>query len=556
MAPPSFLTGVMGNLAAGRVMLLCLYGFLTLGLISLAANFLASDEQARRKIRVLFLGTAVGLSPALLAGAAADLSGFQQPMWLNLASAMALFAFPLSFAYAVVKHRVLEIPALLRTSARYLLVMRGFTLTLGLASIGVTLLFASWAPAYFAPVVETAQPAAVAAGAVFGTLMLWSGSRVHRRVRGRIDRAFFRSAYDARVILEDLVARTPAVTDRAQLARLIRSHVTKAPQPASLAVFVRDGERLATMPDDLSCPVESLPAGTPLLLDLAARKHPREFAASPEDPAAAALSQLDPDCLVPMLGPGSRLEGLLVLGPRLADEPYSGEDKRLLASVAGHAGTALENLRLAGEIAERIDAKRRAAREMEIAKEVQSRLLPQEPPRIGTLEVAAGCVQARQVGGDSFDFLELGEDRTGFVLADVCGKGVHAALLMANLQAYLRSQSSAIPDDPARLLSNVNRMLFKSTAAQHYATMFFGVYDDEARTLTYAKLRAQSSALVPPRRPYRTFDLHRHRGRFVRKLGLYSEPHRARARRFAGDFQRRHSRGLPPRRNRVSARTA
>jgi len=79
---------------------------------------------------------------------------------------------------------------------------------------------------------------------------------------------------------------------------------------------------------------------------------------------------------VPILGRDSRLAGLLVLGPRLSEEPYSGEDKHLLATVASQAGVALESIRLGEKIAERIEAERRAAQEMEFAREVQPRLFP------------------------------------------------------------------------------------------------------------------------------------------------------------------------------------
>jgi serine phosphatase RsbU (regulator of sigma subunit) len=202
-------------------------------------------------------------------------------------------------------------------------------------------------------------------------------------------------------------------------------------------------------------------------------------------PSTVDLAPLNPDYLVPMLSRDGRLSGLLVLGPRRSEEPYSGEDKRLLASVASQAATAMENIRLAQEIADRMERERRVAREMEIAKEVQLRLLPQTGPRMKTMEAAARCIQARSVGGDYYDFLDLGADRAGLVLADVSGKGVHAALLVANLQAYLRSQSAITPRDPVRVLDQVNRILWKSTAAQHYATLFFGVYDDAARQLSY-----------------------------------------------------------------------
>jgi serine phosphatase RsbU (regulator of sigma subunit) len=156
-----------------------------------------------------------------------------------------------------------------------------------------------------------------------------------------------------------------------------------------------------------------------------------------------------------------------------------------VASVASQTATALENIRLAEEIADRLEGDRRAAREMEIAREVQARLLPQAPPRLKTLDCAASCIQARAVGGDYYDFLDLGPNRAGLVLADVSGKGVHAALLVAHLQACLRTQSSMAPLEPVGMLQQVNQMLYRSTASEHFATLFFGIYDDVARELLY-----------------------------------------------------------------------
>ncbi len=111
------------------------------------------------------------------------------------------------------------------------------------------------------------------------------------------------------------------------------------------------------------------------------------------------LASLAPECLVPILDHDGRLSGLLVLGQRLSEEPYSSEDKRLLDSVASQAGIALENIRLAEKMAERMEADHRVARDMEIAREEQSRLFPQVMPPVETLDYAGTCIQARVVGG-------------------------------------------------------------------------------------------------------------------------------------------------------------
>jgi serine phosphatase RsbU (regulator of sigma subunit) len=137
-------------------------------------------------------------------------------------------------------------------------------------------------------------------------------------------------------------------------------------------------------------------------------------------------------------------------------------------------------------VAENLESERRAAQELEIAKQVQARLFPQRPPCIETLEYAGSCIQARQVGGDYHDFLNLGQGRFALVIADIAGKGIAAALLMANLQANLRSQCSVAWDELERLLRSVNQLFYENTDESTYATLFFAEYDDTTRRLRYA----------------------------------------------------------------------
>ena len=135
---------------------------------------------------------------------------------------------------------------------------------------------------------------------------------------------------------------------------------------------------------------------------------------------------------------------------------------------------------------ERHEAQRMAAYEVAMAKEVQSRLFPQRMPPLRTLSYAGRCLQARQVGGDYYDFLDLGSGRLGLVIGDVAGKGFAAALLMANLQADLRSQCALALDDLAAMLDSVNRLFYENTPDSSYATLFFAEYDDRSRRMRYA----------------------------------------------------------------------
>ncbi|HZR66282.1 MAG TPA: SpoIIE family protein phosphatase [Terriglobales bacterium] len=145
--------------------------------------------------------------------------------------------------------------------------------------------------------------------------------------------------------------------------------------------------------------------------------------------------------------------------------------------------------------ARRHELERLAAQELELAKQVQARLFPQFQPAIGTLEYAGTCLQARHVGGDYYDFLDLGNNRLGLLIADISGKGTAAALLMANLQAHLHNQISTywarpyvplVLNQPERFLRSVNKLFHGNTTDETYATLFFAEYDDKQARLRYA----------------------------------------------------------------------
>jgi sigma-B regulation protein RsbU (phosphoserine phosphatase) len=482
---PAVVGRLFGQVVSRAVRMVYAYGFHILGLVSLVGNAVgASTPEVRRRSRVIVWGTLVGVVPVLLGLGAQELFGFTMSLWLTAVLVLLLCLYPLSFAYAVVKHRVLEIPVLLRRSARYLLVQRGFVFLHLLVSVVATVLFA-WGLSR----TRLATPVGLTGGVIFGSVLALGGLRVHRTTSQRIDRAFFRSAYDARMILEDLVEKTRTATNRNELAALLEHHLTRALHPVSFAAYLETSDnQLSAVRGNVPPELQTISGTQPLMADLARRGRPWEVSEESlsDAPGLFLLAPLHPDCLVPILGRDSRPVGLLVLGPRLSEEPYSREDKQLLASVASQAGVALESIRLGEKIAERIEAERRAAQEMEFAREVQARLFPQKLPPLKTLEYTGTCIQARQVGGDYYDFLELRPGRLALVLADIAGKGVSGALLMANLQANLRSQYAMALDDLPRLLKSVNQLFYDNTTEGSYATLFFGDYDDSTRRLRYA----------------------------------------------------------------------
>jgi serine phosphatase RsbU (regulator of sigma subunit) len=137
--------------------------------------------------------------------------------------------------------------------------------------------------------------------------------------------------------------------------------------------------------------------------------------------------------------------------------------------------------------------KERLERELEIAKEVQERLFPAQNPHLGRLDVSGVCLPARIVSGDYYDFLSLGANELGLAIADICGKGISAALLMSSLQASLRSnvlnlwRPDAVHENNSlsKLVEMLNSQIYSVTSDNKFATFFYAVYDDVAQTLTY-----------------------------------------------------------------------
>ncbi len=132
--------------------------------------------------------------------------------------------------------------------------------------------------------------------------------------------------------------------------------------------------------------------------------------------------------------------------------------------------------------------RQRLENELAIAQQVQAQLFPQQLPSMPRLELAAVCRAARVVSGDYYDFIPLGANRMGIAIADISGKGISAALLMASLQAALRSQlllDEALSENTAELVTRLNRHLFLNTSSERYATLFYATYDTATQMLRY-----------------------------------------------------------------------
>jgi sigma-B regulation protein RsbU (phosphoserine phosphatase) len=144
-----------------------------------------------------------------------------------------------------------------------------------------------------------------------------------------------------------------------------------------------------------------------------------------------------------------------------------------------------DNARLIETIQKQVERSRATRSDIDIARGVQQKLLPHAGPQLATLDYAGRCVPARGVGGDYYDWFDLGPGDLGFLLADVSGKGMGAAMLMAHLHAAFRSRMSAGFPDLCTLVEGVNRQFWESSPPEQFATLVFARYNDRTRRLRY-----------------------------------------------------------------------
>ena len=198
---------------------------------------------------------------------------------------------------------------------------------------------------------------------------------------------------------------------------------------------------------------------------------------------------LRPGELLPGVGP---LAEALVINPHTIERAYRELEGEGIVDLRRDAGALVARTRASvGRQADGrgIDAKVVAGittdRELETAREVQQRLLPQDHPRWAGLDYAGTCLPARAVGGDYYDFIRLSDTELAIAIGDVCGKGVSAALLMATLRAYLHAQLLDGSSTPTRVMRTLNRLACASFSPNRFATFFFGRYDSSTRVLEY-----------------------------------------------------------------------
>jgi phosphoserine phosphatase RsbU/P len=461
---------------------LAIAAYLAAGFLFMAVSYRGASAESRKRMRVAVLGSSAGFFALFLL----VLNNFEWvrrwPGWAAVVGWTETLIFftlpliPLSFAYAIVRHKIIPISLIIRRGVRYLLVARG-SMLVEVAVVALVL----WAlmDRLFARLGPSSGRTAGAVSAVVAIIAWQSVHWLHRRYLAPvIDRRFFRESYDAQQILTELAESVRSTTNVGQLLGLIAGRIQKALHSESVTIFLRDGDsRTLTSAVSLNGiaaekqtasanGVHGLPDDSPLVRRLAVSAQALRLDGEglmPGDGEAAALGELRPELLLP-LAVKDKLLGVVALGPRAGDLPYSRDDERMLMNVAAQTALSLENTRLIERAMEQerrrqeLEAENeQRAKELEEARQLQLSMLPKQVPELPGLEVAAYMKTASEVGGDYYDF-HLADDGTlTIAVGDATGHGLKAGTVVTAMKSLFRTFAGE--PDAAQILRLSSRVL-------------------------------------------------------------------------------------------------
>jgi len=449
-------------------------GFLVLFLRKRAAK----EPLVRRQLSLVTWGSGVGLGMLFILvvlGAVGVLGKLPEMVSIGLVQLafLALLLSPISFAYAFGRYRLLEVEGRLRRGTRYLLVT-GVLLALFFALLyGISSLLLGGLK------LEGRSPTLAVA-----LLLALGVTPLHRRAQSAFAQRMYPEQRRLRDILDEFHARAATLADRGSLfARLEQSlreglHIT-----ALVPAMAEAKDEPLLLPGDEPLPFDERgqlmralrQRREPLLVD-ELRASGRLVLADAED---AWLATRRIGVILP-LSLHSELQGLLFLVCDRGWEGLSVAGLEELRALGSQVALESENLRL---IEETLD-KRRLQEQLDMARRVQEGFLPRSLPKTPGLELAA-CFQASlEVAGDYYDVLALPGGRTLLAVGDVSGKGAGAAMIMANLQAALRSMARVgVP--LGEMVGGINDIIHANTRVEQFITFFAAIYDPATRELRF-----------------------------------------------------------------------
>lgn len=458
--------------------ILSLVSALTLVGCLIHSFFKASSAQARQRARMVLFGVGVAFVPT---GVNQALSSYGMPSiaWNFLVFVIILF--PASIAYSIVRHNLFDADAIIKRTVGYVVVTAIVVGAYSVVSVGFNVFVGQY---------QLAQSRAFPIVFTLGVILIFNPLR--DRIQALVDRIFFRKEYDYGAIIDKIGDAVTSLMDLGQiLKRLTQTFVEDmfintssimlfSPAVAKYQVYLADGERkgeVAGLAIEQSHPVISIIEREKReLTKYDVMEDPKYQSVS--GPCARNFEDLHASLMVPLVFQ-DRVIGLLGLGEKKSGKSYNRQDIDLLHAIANQGAVAIENARLFQENLE----KQRMEEELAIARDLQMSMLPPSCPQIRGFEIAALSIPAREVGGDFYDFIDMGQDRVGLVIGDVTGKSVSGALVMSASRSVFRMLSEDALD-VGEIMMRANRRTKKDIKTGMFVALLYAVLDAKERTIS------------------------------------------------------------------------
>jgi sigma-B regulation protein RsbU (phosphoserine phosphatase) len=389
--------------------------------------------------------------------------------------------FPAAIAYSIVKHNLFDADVIIKRTVGYFIITAIVVGAYGLLSITFN---------YFMGQYQIAQSKAFPLLFTLGIILIFNPLR--NRVQAVVDRVFFRKEYDYGGIVDKVGGAMTTLLELPQiLNRLVQTFMEDMFIDTSSVMLLSSAGvqyQVSLAEGEQKQDVEQVvfKRETPLMDIIESRKRELTKYDILEDPEYKEQSEscvqgfeaLHASLMVPLVYQ-DQVIGSLNLGEKKSGKPYNREDIDLLRNLANQAAIAIENARLFQENLE----KQRMEEELNIARDLQMSMLPSECPTIEGLDIAAYSVSAMEVGGDFYDFIDMGENKLGFVIGDVTGKSVSGALVMSASRSVFRMLSEEDLNVSESMI-RANRRLKKDVSSGMFVALLYAVVDATKQTLT------------------------------------------------------------------------
>ena len=457
--------------------------FFISGFVIFIVTFFTRVDRVRRKqIRPILIGVVTVIVSVLYSNilrASNQFALFTTP--ILMLPMLLVVLLPFTLGYSIFKYRLMDSDLVIKRSLLYAIV------TAMLAGLYLLLVYLISSAMTYALGTEENQ-----IGNLFAFVILaFAFDPMKRKAQDWIDRFFYQERYNYQRALLEFSQELPSKMHLDEILDSIISRISTTMHVEKVAVVLCDDTEgcscAAQNIDPADCGFGQEPDG--LLADLRVSRAPRSFALLQTEPEYYTVNEDDKQKLsrsgvvlsVPMFLQG-RLIGALNVGPKMSGKVYSQEDIDLLSTVAGQAAIALENARLHKSEIEM----QRIEEELALARTIQQGLLPKSNPAMEGLDVSGVSIPALTVGGDYFDYIELGPRKLLVVVGDVSGKGVSAALYMSKIQGMIQV-IAPMYDNPKEMLIQVNRRIYESLERKSFITMILALFDLDRKEVSICR---------------------------------------------------------------------